>query len=463
MDPLLTVKDVAAVLKVHPNTVYEGAKKADIPSIRTSRSRIRFREREIKEWIDRRSRRAFSPIEQLPKFNLNLEDCDRIFLKGGKSAVSEKSRRRWNYGFGSIILRKTTEGRDRWSIDYRDRGKRIREVIKDAQTRGEALVALQSRVAESFNGRFHPTRKAEPMRFSRLAEIYLEDYAKTNKKSWICDSYALKAHLVPYFGESRLEEITPHMIEQYRNERLTSVRKSSANRETALLKVMFNLAIDWGYASENPVLKVRQFSEKGNAKERVLSEEEETRLLAAAAPHLKPIILVLLNTGARRNEILTLRWSAVDLKQRTIRLTRLKSGQNPIVPLNERAAEVLTALRTKATGEYVFVGPKSERLTTIRTAFKNACRRAEIIGLRLHDLRHTFASRLVKAHVDIITVQSLLGHMSVRTTQRYTHTHEDQRRAAVAALEKPETLAHHRQMEQPDASPRSATPGYSVN
>jgi integrase len=153
----------------------------------------------------------------------------------------------------------------------------------------------------------------------------------------------------------------------------------------------------------------------------------------------------------------------VDLKQRTIRLTRLKGGQNPIVPLNERAAAVLSALRAKATGEYVFTGLKGERLTTIRTAFKNACRRAGITGLRLHDLRHTFASRLVKAHVDIITVQSLLGHVSVTTTQRYTHTHEDQRRAAVAALEKPETLAHHRQTEPPDASPRPATPACSVN
>ena len=110
MDPLLTVKDVAAILRVHPNTVYEKARKANLPSVRTSRSRIRFREREIKEWIDRRSRRAFSPIEQLPKFDLNLEDCDRILLKGGESAVKDKSRRRWHYGFGSIILRKTTEG-----------------------------------------------------------------------------------------------------------------------------------------------------------------------------------------------------------------------------------------------------------------------------------------------------------------------------------------------------------------
>jgi excisionase family DNA binding protein len=115
MDPLLTVKDVAAILKVHPNTVYEKARKADIPSVRTSSSRIRFKEREIKEWIDKRSRKAFPHIERLPELHLDLEDYDRIFLKGGKSAVKEKTRRRWNYGFGSIILRKTTAGRDRAS------------------------------------------------------------------------------------------------------------------------------------------------------------------------------------------------------------------------------------------------------------------------------------------------------------------------------------------------------------
>jgi excisionase family DNA binding protein len=173
MDPLLTAREVATILKVHPNTVYEKARKADIPSVRTSRSRIRFKEREIKEWIDKRSRKALPHANQLREFHLDLEDYDRIFLKGGKSAVKERTRRRWNYGFGSIILRKTTEGRDRWSIDYRNRGKRIREVVRDAQTRGEALVALQHRVAESFNGRFNPARKAQPMRFSRLAEIYV--------------------------------------------------------------------------------------------------------------------------------------------------------------------------------------------------------------------------------------------------------------------------------------------------
>lgn len=146
----MTAKDVAAILKVHPNTIYQKAGKGDIPSVRTSSSRIRFNERDIKEWINNRSRKALPQAEQLSQFHLDLEDYDRIFLKGDKRAVKERTRRRWNYGFGSIILGKTTEGRDRWSIDYRDRGKRIREVVKDAQTRGEALVALQHRVAESF-------------------------------------------------------------------------------------------------------------------------------------------------------------------------------------------------------------------------------------------------------------------------------------------------------------------------
>lgn len=104
MDPLLTAKEVAAILKVHPNTVYQKAGKGDIPSVRTSSSRIRFKEGEIKEWIDKRSRNALPHAEQLPEFHLDLKDYDRIFLKGGKSAVKERT---WR-----LVPRRCGLGRD---------------------------------------------------------------------------------------------------------------------------------------------------------------------------------------------------------------------------------------------------------------------------------------------------------------------------------------------------------------
>lgn len=111
MDPLLTAKDVAAILKVHPNTVYEKAKKGSIPSVRTSASGIRFNEREIGEWIDRRSRNALSQFEHFRAFHLNLKEYDKILLRGGKSALG-KTPRRWNYGFGTVYVRKTKRGKD---------------------------------------------------------------------------------------------------------------------------------------------------------------------------------------------------------------------------------------------------------------------------------------------------------------------------------------------------------------
>jgi integrase len=349
--------------------------------------------------------------------------------------VEKKTRRSWNYGFGSVHLRKTREGKDRWSIHFWERGRRVREVVKDAQTRAEAVIALQRRVAESFDGRLNPTRKAGQTPFARLAELYLDEHAKAMKKSWRTDFYSLRAHLTPYFGKMRLSDITPLVVERYRTARLHTVSRSSTNREMALLKVMFNLAIDWHMASENPLRKVRMFSERDNLKERVLAEDEEARLLAASAPHLRLVIVALLATGARISELMALKWSAVDLERGTVLLTKTKSGRNRLIPINAQLRTVLEAVKPSAKGERVFMGPEGNPVDSIRGAFVRARRRAGLEGLRLHDLRHTFATRLIRRGVDIITVQSLLGHSSVTTTQRYTHSGEEQKRDAVRLLE----------------------------
>jgi len=433
-EALLDVKELSGFFHVHPKTIYEWTKAGRLPSV-TINGRVRFDPRTVDQFIENRQTRFLDPETLSTGVVLSLASYDRVHLKGGKDAVENKTRRRWYYGFGSIFLRKTKEGKDRWSIDYQDGGRRVREVIKDAQTRGEALVALQRRVSESFDGRYNPIRKTEPIRFARLADLYMNDYAKANKKSWRSDRSRLDAHLIPYFGSMKLEDITPLAVEKYRSARLRSVSKSSTNREMALLKVMFNLAIDWGFVSENPLRRVKMFSEKDNLKERVLSEDEEARLLAAAAPHLRMVITGLLATGARISELMALKWAAVDLERDTVLLTKTKSGRNRVIPINAQLRGVLDALRARSTNGRVFVGPKGQPVGSVRTSFEGACRRAGLEGLRLHDLRHTFATRLVRRGVDIITVQSLLGHSSVTTTERYTHTGEEQKREAVRRLE----------------------------
>jgi integrase len=319
-------------------------------------------------------------------------------------------------------------------LDYwEENGRRVQKVAKNASTQEDALRALVDAVtAAERRGQKEPIRST----FSEFAKLYIESYAKVNKRSWTCDNYCLEAHMKPCFGRMDLGAISALDIETYRVERLKAgVSKSTTNREMALLKKMYHLAMDWGYATENPVLKVKLFSERDNLKERVLTEAEEVKLLAACAAHLKPIVAFALNTGMRRGEILGLRWDQIDAKARTVRAIKTKSGRDRVIPLNDVAVEILKLQRAKAKGEHVFPSTKgNEYFKAVRKSFAGACRRAGISGLRFHDLRHTFATRLIQRGADIVTVQKLLGHSSVTITERYTHSGAEEKRAAVGLL-----------------------------
>jgi excisionase family DNA binding protein len=440
---LLTVKEVSSYLRVHPKTIYRMARAGTIPHVRLNGG-LRFERAGIEEMMGRR--RVHSPFEFFSNMLISLDEFDKRFLKGGRSAV-RKGSRRWNYNFGSIFLRKTKKGKIRWCVDYRNReGQRIREVVKEAQTRGEASIALQQKVAEVFNGKFHPFRKNDSMKFSRLAETYLEDYAKVKKRSWKTDKGYIEKSMKPFFKDASITQITPLDVEKYIKRRLEDgVSKTTVNRCLQILKRMFNLAIDWGYASENPVRKVRLFSEKDNLKERVLSAEEEVRLLDASPEHLKPIIIMALNTGMRRGEILGLRWLNVDFERRIIKIEKSKSGEQRSIEINGTLLELFRRLRTANPGsEFVFSTFKTRQpFVEVGKAFRRASKIAGISGVRFHDLRHTFASRLIEAGVDIITVKELLGHSSVKITERYTHTRSELKRRAVEKLQQksPEFLA----------------------
>ena len=291
------------------------------------------------------------------------------------------------------------------------------------------------RVSEAFN-RARGLEQSN-VRFSGFAETYIRDYAKTNKRSWRSDVSCLKSNLTPAFGSYRLKDITALQIEKCRAKRLESgVSKSTVNRDLALMKRMFNLAIDWGIALENPVRKVRFFSEKDNLKERILTREEEPRLLAFCQGHLKAVILVALNTGMRLGEILGLRWDQVDLGRKQVRVERTKSGSDGLVPINLVLQGVFSGLRGQnGHSGFVFSNRLTGKpLTTVRNSFTTACRKARISGLRFHDLRHTFASRLVESGVDLITIKDLQGHSSVTIAERYTHPNHGLKKVAVDLL-----------------------------
>lgn len=462
---LLTVKDAASFLRVHPNTVYNKIKSGLIPAYKIPGIGTRIKQCELEGLTLQCATKTFNMPEFSKPLDLPLDGYDKIHLKGD-SAVSKK-KQRWRYGFGTVYTRKTNQGNTRYYIDYRGRdGKRKREVIKEAQSRAEAVYALQNKIKETFDSS-HSLNRLKEIKFKEFSRLYLENYSKLNKKSWKCDDYCLQAHLVPYFREYELKEITPLLIEKYRAERLKSgMRKSSTNRELALLKKMFNLAIDWQYAKENPVRKVKLFSEKDNLKERVLSKEEEIRLLAECADHLRPIIITALNTGMRKNEILTLTWNCVDLKLQIIHVVKTKSGKNREIPLNKGLLRLLEELKNLKKPEFVFPNPKTNKpFRSIRHSFENACRRANIHDLRFHDLRHTFACRMIQNGCDIETLRDLLGHHSISVTERYIHTNLDQKRGVIERIsEKNEgDLSHICHMDQRKEKEEFSSSLFSVN
>ncbi|MFC2164032.1 tyrosine-type recombinase/integrase [Acidobacteriota bacterium] len=385
-----------------------------------------------------------------------------------------KNKTRYNFGYGAIYQRKTKQGKIRWYLDYRDgNGNRIQKVAPLATIKEEAVVALKVEVQKAFDRKRGIEREKQNVKLREFTDLFIENYSKVNKRSWKDDQYRLY-RLIDFFGNICLREITPLEIEKFKSMKINEGRaKATVNTYLKILKRMFNIAIDWGYAKDNPARCVKLYSEKDCLKERILSREEEERLLEAASEHLSPILIVALNTGMRRGEILNLKWSQVNFEKGEIRVVKTKSGSPRIVDMNSRLATVLLQLRNVNGGSSsVFINPKTgEPFTTVRRSFEAACKRADIQGLRFHDLRHTFASRLIEKGVDIIKVKELLGHSSVKVTERYTHSNREERKKAVELLcEKPRkrvrksvNLLHNRYTEETDKAIVSISSLFSVN
>jgi integrase len=266
-----------------------------------------------------------------------------------------------------------------------------------------------------------------------FAEEYLA-FADANKSSGAAarDRVSLK-HLLAAFPDY-LSVITPKAIEEYKSQRLQQVKPATVNRELALLKHMFTKAIEWAYVKENPAKRVKLLREPPG-RVRYLTPDELSRLLDYCAPHLQPIVLMGVHTGMRVQEVLSLTWPQVDARKRLITLAKTKNHERRIIPLNDQALEVLRTLPRHVESPYVFRDQYGRPYKRIVKGFREACKRANIIDFRFHDLRHTFASHLVMRGVPLRTVQELLGHKTGQMTLRYTHLSTPHLQEAVSILE----------------------------
>jgi integrase len=325
-------------------------------------------------------------------------------------------------------IRKTDSGK--WAYDFWFSGKRYIRVVGESKEQAEGAMAVHRK--RLLDEKFGLASPVTDLRFDDLAEDYFKKVSK-QKRSWRRDRLTLD-HLERGFRGKLVSEITTKAIEEYKAKRLKDVSKSTINREIALLSNVFTTAITWKHTMANPVKGVARYEEPDPI-ERLLTVDEEARLLEAASKHLKPILVLLTNTGLRRNELLSLRWKNVHFatSQLLIPKTNCKRKQLRMVPLNSVARETLRALPKDH--EYVFYNKKTGTyIRDIKTAFHAACEKAGIEGLRLHDLRHTFATRLRDKGESLTTIMKLMGHSKYETTLRYAHVLEKSQHDAVEKL-----------------------------
>ena len=251
-----------------------------------------------------------------------------------------------------------------------------------------------------------------------------------------------------FFGdETPLADITPRSIVEYKNQLFAQgLAPASVNRNLATLKKAFNLALrEWEWCQRNPVLSV-SMERESNGRDRWLTLDEEGRLLAACAPWLHDVVRFALGTGMRMGEILSLSWRGVDLTRRTVMVFQSKNGERRTIPLNQTVLSLLKdrgRLRSLST-DLVFPSKAQTPLESghLRRAFRLALKKARIEEFHFHDLRHTFATRLVQAGVELYKVQRLLGHKSPMMTQRYAHHYPESLRDGVEVLDRLKPVSH---------------------
>lgn len=257
-------------------------------------------------------------------------------------------------------------------------------------------------------------------------------------------------------------------VEQIRTAWLRAGRApSTANRNITRLRGVLSRAVEWGVLQEHP-LKVRKLKVDDRSRVRYLSTEEETALREAMgarssemrdardsanrwrlerqkAPmanlrtvrfvdHLEPLVLLSINTGVRRGEAFNLTWADVDLNNKliTVEGDTSKSGQTRHIPLNREALETLTNWKEQGAGKgFVFPGHYGKRLDNVKKSWAGLLDLAKVERFRWHDLRHTFASKLVMAGVPLNTVRDLMGHSDIKMTLRYAHLALGTKAAAV--------------------------------
>jgi len=391
-------------------------------------------------------------------------------LIGSKAAQpGEKPFEVWDSRLSGFVLRVQPSGARSYYAQIA-RGKRVAIGKVGELTPDEARERCEKVLGNAAHGR-PPLHGLDGTEGLTLGEFIADTYApwarahRPRTAGGTLDR--IKLHFENWYGRP-LASLSLEDIERWRLKRINEgIEPSTVRRDLDGLSSVLTRAVKLGKLTDNVVRRVERPRIDRTPKVRYLDAAEEKRLRDALrerdaemqearasanrwrrerkqeplpslphyGDHLTPAVLISINTGMRRGELLALRWTSVDTKgkQLTIEGSTAKSQQTRHIPLNAEALEVLKNWKEQA--------PEGERVIAVDTGFKTAfsalLERAKITGFRWHDLRHHFASRLVQAGVPLNTVRELLGHASLAMTLRYAHLAPDQKREAVAKLVAP--------------------------
>lgn len=308
-------------------------------------------------------------------------------------------------------------------------------VPSDLSLRQVRQLAQQRRTQIALGHDPHEEReelRSVPTFLTFIEEQYVP-FIKSYKRSWPTDVSILKNHLLPALGKKYLDEITrADIVKLHRGKLDAGAAPGSANRLVIMMRYIFNLACNKWHVPGihgNPTKGIPLFEE--DHRERFLSPAEIHNLYLAVTTSqnsmLRYIIPMLILTGARKQEVLRARWSDFDFNARSWRIPMTKSGKARYVPLSDQTLVLLSEIKAKRLSDtVVFPNPKTKKpYVSIFYAWDTARKKADLANVRIHDLRHTFASLLVNSGRTLYEVQKLLGHTQVKTTQRYAHlSHE---------------------------------------
>ncbi len=319
----------------------------------------------------------------------------------------------------------------------------------------------------------------------RAASLTLEAFLEDIYTPWVTQHRRTGAEIVDRIRASfsdllsaRLADLSTFSLERWRSQRRKAgAAPATINRDVNDLRAALARAVEWRHIKAHPFASLRPLKVDASGVVRYLSSDESKRLARALVArddarraeresanrwrqerghppyaefgpytdHLHPLVVLALHTGLRRGELFALRWVDVDLEagRLVVRGSTAKSGQTRYVELNSEAVRVLTTWQASSStclseaaqaSGLVFPSASGDTLDNVQSAWEALLKDATITGFRFHDLRHTFASRLVMAGVDLNTVRELLGHANLTMTLRYAHLSPGHRRAAVEQL-----------------------------